>query len=244
MSNKNIKKISVVIPTYEEEKYIERCLKSLTNQTLSREHYEIIVVDANSKDKTVEIARKYADKVFVVNKRGIAYGRFFGIKNSEGELIYTTDADCYAPKKLLENFYHKFMTLSERKKIVALSGITRFQRFRGKFLEHWYYIYGKYISRVQLGTISLNGQNSLIEKNSFLRAIPSKELPLFMDDNFFSIHLRKHGDIVFSKSRELMNYGSERRIRNLNFALKSLRCYLIAVRELRKHGTVSIEQIR
>jgi glycosyltransferase involved in cell wall biosynthesis len=53
--------ISVIIPTYQEEKYIEPTLIALSNQTLKREKYEIIISDANSKDNTLKIARKYAD---------------------------------------------------------------------------------------------------------------------------------------------------------------------------------------
>ncbi len=48
--------ISIVVPTYNEEKNIERCLKALTNQTIPRDQIEIIVVDGNSHDRTREIA--------------------------------------------------------------------------------------------------------------------------------------------------------------------------------------------
>ena len=66
--------ISVVIPTYNEGKNIEKCLKSLLKQSLPRREYEIIVVDGKSKDNTVKIAKKYADRV-VQQKASALVGR-------------------------------------------------------------------------------------------------------------------------------------------------------------------------
>ena len=57
--------ISVVIPAFNEGEGIEACLKSVCDQTLPRDQYEVIVVDGNSKDNTRDIAAKYADKVFI-----------------------------------------------------------------------------------------------------------------------------------------------------------------------------------
>ena len=57
--------ISVVIPSFNEEERIERCLASLVKQDFPRNEYEIIVVDGGSKDRTREIAEKYADVVFI-----------------------------------------------------------------------------------------------------------------------------------------------------------------------------------
>ena len=51
--------ISVVIPAFNEGEGIEACLKSVCDQTLPRDQYEVIVVDGNSKDNTREIAAKY-----------------------------------------------------------------------------------------------------------------------------------------------------------------------------------------
>ena len=56
-----IPKISVVIPTLNEEKYLPFCLESLTKQTFKE--FEIIIADGNSTDKTQEIAHKYTKKV-------------------------------------------------------------------------------------------------------------------------------------------------------------------------------------
>ncbi len=234
-------RISVVVPTLNEEAYIERCLMSLSSQDFP---HEIIVVDGGSADKTVELAESYADKVFVVSERGIAYARIFGAKNANSALIYTTDADCYAPDcSLLHRFYEEFTSLKRSHRVVALSGITKFPKLRGKILEHWYYIYGRFISPVQFGVISLNGQNTLFERDALLRCVSGRRLPLFMDDNFFSIHLKKFGSIIFSRSPKLANFGSERRVGSLIFALKSLYRYSIAAFQLKKYGTVFIEQI-
>jgi cellulose synthase/poly-beta-1,6-N-acetylglucosamine synthase-like glycosyltransferase len=84
--------ISIIIPTLNEEKYIESTLKSLKNQDYNGK-YEIIVADGMSKDKTVKIARKYADKVALVKKKGIAEGRNEGAKVAKGDILLFIDAD-------------------------------------------------------------------------------------------------------------------------------------------------------
>ncbi len=73
--------ISVVIPAYNEENYIEACLKSLRNQK-TNVPYEIVVCDNNSTDRTVEIAKKYADKVVYERRQGIGYARNKGVSAS------------------------------------------------------------------------------------------------------------------------------------------------------------------
>ena len=57
--------ISVVVPTYNEERNIERCLNSILSQTIPREDYELIVVDGESKDQTREKAERLADRVII-----------------------------------------------------------------------------------------------------------------------------------------------------------------------------------
>ena len=86
--------ISVIVPTFNEEEGVEACLKSLCDQTLPRDQYEIIVVDGNSKDKTREIAEKYADKVF--------------IQTAKYDILATTDADCFLPRDWLEKILADF----------------------------------------------------------------------------------------------------------------------------------------
>jgi len=90
--------ISIIIPTRNEEKIIERTLSTL-KKTITIPH-EIIVSDGNSTDKTAEIARKYADKVVIQDKqrpKTIATGRNQGVEVASGEYIVFLDADCTIP---------------------------------------------------------------------------------------------------------------------------------------------------
>lgn len=83
--------ISVIVPSLNEEKYIEDTLKALRNQDYKAK-YEIIVVDGGSKDKTVKIAKKFADKVIVMG-RGVSKARNAGARAAKGEVLLFVDAD-------------------------------------------------------------------------------------------------------------------------------------------------------
>ncbi|MBD3262753.1 glycosyltransferase [Candidatus Woesearchaeota archaeon] len=89
-------KVSVVVCAKNEEKYLEPCLKALKAQTIKP---EIIVVNGHSTDKTIEIAKKYADKIVKDNKKGIGEARDIGAEISSGEIIAYCDADAVPPKE-------------------------------------------------------------------------------------------------------------------------------------------------
>ncbi|MEN6611026.1 MAG: glycosyltransferase [Methanoregulaceae archaeon] len=110
--------ISVVIPSYNEEENISRCLVSLSHQTLPRDTYEIIVVDGDSKDRTREIAEKYADRVFIQRSKKVGGARNDGILEANGNIIATTDADCILPSDWLETIARGF----DEKEVVQLYG--------------------------------------------------------------------------------------------------------------------------
>jgi glycosyltransferase involved in cell wall biosynthesis len=97
--------VSVVVCAKNEEKYIGNCLKMLRKQTLKP---EIIVVEGHSKDRTYQIAKKYADMVVRDKKKGIADARNLGWKIAKNEIIAYCDADCLPPKDWVEKI-SKFM---------------------------------------------------------------------------------------------------------------------------------------
>jgi len=99
-------RISVVIPTLNEERFIELCLSSLVAQTVKP--FEIIIVDAGSTDRTVELARKYTDKIIYSSVANVAFQRELGVSHASGDYILLADADTVFPsdavERMLENF--------------------------------------------------------------------------------------------------------------------------------------------
>jgi len=89
--------ISIIVPAYNEEKYLPKCLWALTHQDFKLP-YEIIVVDNNSADKTKKIAKKFGARVVFEKKKGLLKARDKGIKSARAELIAITDADTLVPK--------------------------------------------------------------------------------------------------------------------------------------------------
>jgi cellulose synthase/poly-beta-1,6-N-acetylglucosamine synthase-like glycosyltransferase len=110
-------KISVVIPAYNEERYIRNTLEALSSQSCKPD--EIIVVDNASSDKTAQIAKKLGAKLVFEPKRGVAWARQAGFCAACGEIIVSTDADSIFPKDWLLKIKKEF---SKNPKLVGLSG--------------------------------------------------------------------------------------------------------------------------
>ena len=94
-------KISVIIPVYNGEKYIQRCIDSVFNQTYS--NVEIIVVNDGSTDNTENILKKYSD-IILINKKneGVSMARNTGLSLATGDYVYFCDADDYLEKDAFE----------------------------------------------------------------------------------------------------------------------------------------------
>lgn len=92
--------LSIVIPTLNEEKYLPRLIESIKRQGLVEGEYEIIVSDANSTDKTIEIARQYGCRV--VEGGGPAKGKNNGALVATGDVLFFIDADSILPDNCLK----------------------------------------------------------------------------------------------------------------------------------------------
>lgn len=123
--------ISVIIPTYNEEKYIKNCISSIKNGSISP--LEIIVSDGGSNDRTVEIAKNMGVKVVNNPKKHAAGGRNEGIKISKGNVIAFIDADCIADKYWLEEIKNTF----EKEDIDGLGTYIEPATFANKYEKFW-----------------------------------------------------------------------------------------------------------
>ena len=83
--------MSIIVPTFNEEKILDETLKSIVSQGM--EDKELIIADGESKDKTLEIARKYTDKIYSSKDKSVAYGRNKVLPYANGEVIVYVDAD-------------------------------------------------------------------------------------------------------------------------------------------------------
>ena len=104
-------KVSVIIPAYNMEKYIDKCLNSMVNQTL--DSTEIIVVNDGSTDNTQNIIEEYKEKYpdiiksINIKNSGIGPARNIGIKKAKGKYITFIDSDDYIKENALEIAYEK-----------------------------------------------------------------------------------------------------------------------------------------
>lgn len=99
--------ISIIIPCYNAEKTIERCLESVINQTYK--NIEIIVINDGSVDRTDSIIKRYTTdkriKYYNRSNHGIGKTRNFGIEKANGKYITFLDSDDYLPNDAIDNLY-------------------------------------------------------------------------------------------------------------------------------------------
>lgn len=113
-------KLSVVIPAYNEEEYLDACLASIFKQSEAAD--EVIVVDNNSTDKTAEIAREHGVRVITEKKQGVVFARNAGFDAAKYEIIARCDADTIVSKNWIKKIKRNFAS----GKIDALCGDATF----------------------------------------------------------------------------------------------------------------------
>ncbi len=119
-------KLSIVIPLYNKEEYIDRCLKSLLTQGLLPNQYEIIIVDDGSKDSGGQIASNYAKQheniqYFSQENAGPSVARNRGLDVSKGDYIYFLDADDFLATNVLDSL----LELAEQNRLEILEFNTK-----------------------------------------------------------------------------------------------------------------------
>lgn len=101
-------KVSVIIPVYNTEDYLNECLESITNQTLT--DMEIICIDDGSTDCSSDMLKEYQGNdsrisVITQENRGLAYARNVGLRNAKGDYVYFMDSDDILELEALEELY-------------------------------------------------------------------------------------------------------------------------------------------
>ena len=110
-------KVSVIVPVYNTEKYLEQCIKSITSQTISE--IEIIIVDDGSKKECANLCdslTKTDERIRVIHKEnaGPGFARNTGIEAAKGEFIGFVDSDDYIKPNMYETLYNVALKTNAR----------------------------------------------------------------------------------------------------------------------------------
>jgi len=180
---KNKRKLSIIIPTKNEEKYLPLLLKKLKKQSF--QDFEIIVADNDSKDKTVKIAKKFGCKIV---KGGLpAIGRNNGANFAKGEILLFLDADnIYIENDFLEKALREF-----KRRNLGVAGFFVFPKegFIDLFLYSFFYIFA-FLTQWFLPHAS---NAILVKKEIFKKVGGFNEEVLMGEDHYFVRKASKFG---------------------------------------------------
>lgn len=205
-----MKKLSVIVPALNEEALIEKCLVSLSDQTVSRKSFEIIVSDSSSTDHTVEIARSLADRVVVCEKRSAGFGRNFGARHAQTGFFAFIDADTVACSAWIEG------CIESLGKHIAATGPMKSLEKDSLMAQLFYYWWGiQSHASILLGNPIFPGFNMAVRKNAFLEVNGFSEKNFTCEDIDFSLKLKALGRIGFSK--KMLVETSSRRVKETGY---------------------------
>lgn len=206
----NQPKVSVVIPAYNEEKYIAKTIECLLNQDYKP--YEIIVVDNNSVDKTAEIVKSFPNVIYLKEEiAGSSITREKGRKIAKGELIACVDADCLPDKDWLAKAVKHFTDPD----LVALSGpyfyydMVFFQKWLSAVVQNTFYKTFHFLvyNIFKKGAVIILG-NTVI-RSAALEKIGGYNVAIkfYGDDTDLAIRLVKVGKMKFINSFSMATSG-------------------------------------
>ncbi|NTV40924.1 MAG: glycosyltransferase family 2 protein [Candidatus Moranbacteria bacterium] len=225
-------KLSIVIPAYNEEKYIARCLQSVVSQVESlgsRYDIEIIVVNNASVDRTVEIVKEFAGVSIVTeNERGLTKARQAGFAASTGDLIANVDADT----KLSDGWIEKIFTEFEKnEKLVALSGpfiYTHTSKLSAFLVAFWYRVgqFTHFINQYILKKGAMLQGGNFILRRSALEKIGGYDtsIDFWGEDTDIARRISKVGRVKFTFNFPI--YTSARRFKKDGFIVAAWKYFI------------------
>lgn len=159
-------RISVVIPVYNEAQHLAACLAAIANQTVAP--YEVIVVDNNSTDQTVQIARQYSEFVRLLfePRQGVVFARDTGFNAAGGDIIGRVDADTIIDANWIANIQQIFSTAA----VDAISGSVHYYDVSYPEISGKLDLFFRQRLANKLGSeVFLYGANMAIRRNVWLK---------------------------------------------------------------------------
>jgi len=189
---------SVIIPAYNAEDVLPRCLRALEHQTLPQDQYEVIVIDDGSTDRTAELAKEGGARLLKLNHVGPAAARNAGAELARADIIVFTDADCEPTPDFLERILEPF----DAPVVSGVRGVYRTQQqsLTARFIQLEYEERYQRIAKVEAaqGTVdALDTSYAAYRKSVFLDAggFDTRYLHAAVEDHELSYRLAHEGHV-------------------------------------------------
>lgn len=217
--------ISVIIPVYNVEQYLDRCINSILNQSYNK--LEIILVNDGSTDKSKDICLKYHNvdkriKVINQNNGGLSKARNTGIKNSVGKYICFIDSDDFIHKDMINILYQNLIKTKSDISMCSFEKVfdeKKDLKVTSNYIEYYNpNFYDNLFNDLKVETII--ACNKLYKKSLF-NGLLYKENKFHEDE--FIIHnlLKKVNKIVYDKNKLYYYFQRKNSITN-NYSIKNL----------------------
>ena len=206
--------VSIIMPSYNEELFVEEACKSIKNQSIIQqypEYFEFILVDSGSTDKTVELARQFVDKVIIAG-RGKLTAKNMAIDIAKGNIVVSVDSDSVYPNGWLNTLLKPFNNIE----VVGTSGST--------FDYDIPFVFGQIHSIASVLNQSLFYPNQLVGRNcAFRKDIFYKigkynekvnqqdlQIMLFEEETGFGDRIAKYGKVEYILTAGCIHKGGFR----------------------------------
>jgi glycosyltransferase involved in cell wall biosynthesis len=233
MKNKSLT-LTIVIPAYNEEDYLAACLDSINSQTLIPD--EVIVVDNNSSDKTVQIAKQYSFvKLIKEERQGVFWAAQTGFKAASSDIIGRIDADTI----LSGDWVERVLDSLAEKQIAAVTGPVSYYDMPLPHSNYWFdHLMRKLTYDWAPKSPFLYGSNLAIRRGAWQQISSGLcHESNIHEDIDLAIHLKINGGQILYK-KDLLSAASGRRY---NDGIRAFGAYLgMYPRTYHKHGLYSL----
>lgn len=210
-------KVSLIVPAFNEEKFIGQLLDSILAQTYQPD--EIIICDNKSTDKTVEVIQQFQSilpiKIVFEKQKGIRFAVETAWKSASGDLIIRTDADCVLPKNWIKKIIKHFEIDSD---LIACGGGAHASdgNIIIRFLTPLVAELNRLILLIVKGHLVLFGANFAIKKDALISINGYQTTQETSQDDILISEKLAHNKLKYRYFLNNYNYTSTRRFNNFN----------------------------
>lgn len=236
-------KYSIIIPTLNEEVLLPKLLNQLADTGIRNNYeYEIIISDGGSTDKTLELAKKAADKIIRKpdgTSQNIAAGRNIGAKSASGEIFIFINGDVIlSDVSTFFNYLEKYFVNSDYMAFTCDVWVhPDEEKFRDSFFHTIYNIYFYLLNHAGIGMG--RGECQVIKRDTFYRVNGYSENYAAGEDFELFKRIRKIGKILFAK--KVFVYESPRRFRKFGYVNVTFSWILNSISVMFKKRSINTE---